>query len=174
MIIRPRTAQDLDACVSLAAELVTLDRYPPRWPFGMTMPEFVCSPNELAAWVADDAGVIVAHVALHRADGDPLTDVACAASGLSADDLAVLARLFVAPGARRQGVATALIDTAMAEGARRDQRLVLDVATHFSAAVALYEARGWTRSGSMTLDLPGQPPLDLWVFVGPHRRGQRQ
>jgi ribosomal protein S18 acetylase RimI-like enzyme len=83
------------------------------------------------------------------------------ARGVSHDDISDTAYLFsmwVAPEARRRGIATALIDTvvgwAIANGFRR---LVLDVAESNAAAFALYSKKGFIPNGTLsTLPPPGQ------------------
>ena len=63
-------------------------------------------------------------------------------------DAAEVLTLAVAPGARRQGVATSLLRTALAEiGARGGVAVFLEVATGNVAARALYQGFGFTEVG---------------------------
>lgn len=76
-----------------------------------------------------------------------------------------LISMWVAPAARRMGVGSALCD-AIIERARAagDTRLLLDVADGNAAAIALYEAKGFTPNGE-TGSLP--PPR---THVREHQR----
>ncbi len=65
-------------------------------------------------------------------------------NGARRDETAVVARLFVAPRARGQGIGALLIGRAVAEARRRGLHPVLDVVATDTAAAALYERLGWT------------------------------
>jgi ribosomal protein S18 acetylase RimI-like enzyme len=56
---------------------------------------------------------------------------------------AEVSRLFVAPAARRQGVAAALLETVMRSATANDLDLFLDVTDHLRAARALYQRAGF-------------------------------
>ncbi len=83
-------------------------------------------------------GLLVAEL-----DGEPAGGVAGYAVVFAAGDVADLLRIGVDPGSRRSGVATALLDgarrLALASGA---DRLLLEVATRNTGALACYEAAG--------------------------------
>ncbi|WP_088287322.1 GNAT family N-acetyltransferase [Kineosporia sp. A_224] len=168
MIVRPRTADDVAACVSLALEVHRTDGYPGHLPADVT--SFVAPPYERVAWVAEQHGRVVGHVALHEAQGDPTFGPAHRATGLGADRLAVLARLFVSPATRRDGVGARLVDTATRHADAEGRRVVLDVVQGFTGAVAFYEALGWVRLEPLELDL-GTTVLDLWVYLSPTSGG---
>jgi GNAT superfamily N-acetyltransferase len=163
--IRARYAADIDRCLDLARAVHSRDGYPPRGPVDVAT--FLAPRQELVAWVAEDAAEIVGHAALHRS-GAALT-VACATRhlGLPADDVAVVARVLVAPRARRQGVARALLDQAVGGAHERGLHPILDVATHFDAAIALYEDAGWARVDTLTIEFAALPDLECHVYVGP-------
>jgi ribosomal protein S18 acetylase RimI-like enzyme len=55
--------------------------------------------------------------------------------------------LYVEPGARRRGVASALMAFFEAEAARRRADIVLETGTRQPEAIALYEARGYRPRG---------------------------
>ncbi|MGN9841152.1 N-acetyltransferase family protein [Nonomuraea sp. H19] len=137
MEIRPRTPDDLDACVKALAEVQASDRYPVDWPAD---PGRWLTPDGLAgAWIAVEAGAVLGHVALTRD--------------------AEVTRLFVAPGARGRGLAGQLLDTVRA--AVRTP-LKLEVSSEGEAAIAFYERSGWRRVGSSRatwLNAAGEPAL---------------
>ena len=60
---------------------------------------------------------------------------------------------------------------ATADAHRRGRRPVLDVATQFSAAGALYESAGWERAGEVTITVDGRylpnPPPPFQGAVSP-------
>ncbi|NRQ31510.1 GNAT family N-acetyltransferase [Nonomuraea sp. NN258] len=143
--IRPRTPDDLDACVAALAEVQAADRYPVDWPAD---PHRWLTPSNLAlAWVATAAGGGVAgHVGL--------------------TDDAEIVRLFVTPAARGHGLAARLLDTVRAAA---DVPLKLEVSDEGRAAIAAYERAGWRRVGSTRatwLNAAGEPAL-LHHYVSP-------
>jgi GNAT superfamily N-acetyltransferase len=83
-----------------------------------------------------------------------------------AEALAVVARLFVAPGHRGKGTGARLLHTAAVAAAERGLAPILDVATHFNPAIALYEKHGWHRVGSVTVTFR-DGDLHEFVYVGP-------
>ena len=84
---------------------------------------------------------LVGNVMLRPRSAPPSVELAADALGVAPDRLGFVARLMVAPRARRRGVARQLLDVAVG-GARRLGRVpVLDVVTSDAAAVALYERR---------------------------------
>jgi len=163
--VRGRRPSDLGPCLELAHVVRDLDGYPPRGP--VDLERFLAPPHELAAWVAETDGTVVGHVALHET-GSPMTmALASPHTGRAPDGLAVVARLLVGPAARRGGAARALLERAAADAHGRGRQPVLDVATHFAAAVGLYESCGWVRAGAVTIEFDDAPRLDCYVYVGP-------
>jgi ribosomal protein S18 acetylase RimI-like enzyme len=164
VVVRDRSAADLPACVALAEQVHGSDGYPAYLPGDME--GFLASEHALGAWVAEVAGSVAGHVALHRRAAPGVMELARAATGLSDDGLAVVARLLVAPAARRVGAGRALLRHAAREAAARGRRPLLDVMHEYAAAVALYEAEGWQPIGSVTLVLAGNV-LRERVYLGP-------
>ncbi|MGD3111290.1 N-acetyltransferase family protein [Streptomyces sp. YGL11-2] len=122
-MIRRRNDADLDACVAVLAEVHTHSGYPHHWPAD---PARWLTPDGLvAAWVAEVDGAVAGHAALCGNE---------------------VSRLYVAPGAHGSGLGARLLATVEAEA--RGLRLVLEVKTTNTAAVALYERRGWVRCGT--------------------------
>ncbi|WP_433365778.1 GNAT family N-acetyltransferase [Actinoplanes sp. CA-142083] len=122
-MIRERTAGDLDACVAGLRAVHLTDGYPRNWPADPA--GWLSPPRLLRAWVAELPEVgLAGHVAV-QGDGE-------------------VSRLFVVPGARRQGVAEALVRQAVAWARASGQVLTLNVTDEQrSAAIAFYEATGW-------------------------------
>ena len=103
---------------------------------------------------------------LHKASGDPTYEIAHRVTGLGANSLAVVARLFTDGAFRRRGVGRALIEHATVAAHADGRRPVLDVGQCLPAAIALYEAAGWTRLDGFRLEVR-QGSLNLWVYLGP-------
>lgn len=158
MTIRVRQHDNVAQCVGLLAAVHALDSYPLHWPadpFAWLSP-----PNLLIAWVAEVNGVLSGHVALCAAEDDVATSAWSLASGKPPERLAVVAKLFVSPGARGLGLGAALLDTASAEARRWRLLPVLEVLDHDRSAIALYERTGWLRVASVSV---------LWAQVSEGR-----
>jgi GNAT superfamily N-acetyltransferase len=165
MPIRPRRPSDLDLLLEMAHLVRELDGYPPRGPIDVA--SFLAPPEQLSAWVAEDRGVVVGHVALH-ATGAPVTmDLASRHANAEPHELVLVARVLVGPAARRTGMAHALLEAAVTDAHRWGRRPILEVATELQAAVSLYEACGWDRAGEVTIDIDDEPSLQCYVYVGP-------
>jgi GNAT superfamily N-acetyltransferase len=147
MRIRARRDDEIDACVALLADVHAADGYPLHWP--ADPPHWLAPDRLLAAWVAEDEQTVIGHVALCGAVGDAAAPLWSAASGLPPEQLAVVAKLFVAPRARGHGVGAALLAHAGAEARRRDLRPAIEVLDHDRGAIALYERTGWRRVASL-------------------------
>ncbi|MHC0432636.1 GNAT family N-acetyltransferase [Streptomyces sp. O3] len=140
--VRPRRAQDLEACARALAEVHQADGYPVNWPAHPAA--WLNPPSLLAAWAAELDGRVVGHVGLSRADGaDAAPAVWGTRHGVGAEATAVVSRLFVAPAARGRGIGALLIQAAVRDARQRALRPVLDVVASDTAAVALYERLGW-------------------------------
>src|SRR5262245_8767205 len=148
LIIRVRRRDDVARCVEVLAAVHTADGYPLLWPADPSV--WLTPANLRRAWVAEDDGHLVGHVALCNAVGDAAAPLWSAAFGLPPELLAVIAKLFVAPGARGRGVGAALLAHACAEAGRQGLRPALEVLAHDQNAIALYEGTGWRRMASVT------------------------
>ena len=120
LTIRTRRSEDLEPCVEVLREVRLANGYPVKWPSDPQA--WLDRPQIDQAWVAEGSpGVILGHVAVQNSRE--------------------VTRLFVAPAARRMGVAGALLDhvSLWAGG-----RLILNVVDEpDSPAVAFYEGTGW-------------------------------
>jgi GNAT superfamily N-acetyltransferase len=116
VIVPARTEEDLDALAMIATEVQHRAGYPVR--FSLDLRAFVETSGALAAWVAeDDRGAVVGHVALNLRSSPPVVARVCEVLGH--DRIGVVARLLVAPAARRTGIATQLLRTAADEARAR-------------------------------------------------------
>jgi len=133
--VRARRDDDLEPLVAILARTHRLDAYPVR---ASRVEASWLVEQVLAAWVAERDGRVVGHVALQ-------------------DDGGVLAvvRLFVDPSARGLGLGGALLDVVDDHARQAGATLSLLVMDDDRAAVALYERRGWRRTGSRPADWSG-------------------
>ncbi|MGD0219333.1 MAG: GNAT family N-acetyltransferase [Acidimicrobiales bacterium] len=168
MLIRPRRDADIGSCVRLAEAVQDADGYPIH--VTGSLRDFLVSRDGLAAWVAERDDTIVGHVALHGRGADAVVSLAAARLEQATDRLGVVARLFVAPDARRQGIGRALLETAAGEAIARGLWPVLDVPPVHDAAVRLYEACGWVRAGLVTSRLGDGFATEEIVFFDPRSR----
>ena len=166
MLIRHRTDHDLPACAGLVREVHSADRYPRYLPADLT--SFLRPADPYGIWVAEHGGEIAGHIALVPRTVPAAMELAAAALGRREEQLAVVARLFVAPRARGTGAGRRLLHAAAAEAAARGLWPVLDVDTELTAAIALYESRGWTRAGTITVRFKDGNTLTEHVYLGPN------
>jgi GNAT superfamily N-acetyltransferase len=136
--IRVRTAADVAACVAMLRRVHEVSGYPSFWPGDPG--GWITPPGMIAAWVAEHDGQIAGHVLLIRG-----LRLACLlrATGLDADELGGVARLYVDPAFRRLGLARGLLDTAADVAVAHGLLPVLDVVADSRPAIALYEQAGW-------------------------------
>lgn len=167
MIVRRRTESDLDQCVEIARRVHEVDGYPLYLPTDLHT--FLVSPDAYGAWVAEEAGQITGHVALHPRSSDAVLRLAYEVLGQPVDRLGIVARLLVAPSGHRRGVGRALLEQASAEALARGLWPILDVATQLEAAIQLYESGGWTPLGDVRVQLGGEFTLDERVYRGPEQ-----
>jgi ribosomal protein S18 acetylase RimI-like enzyme len=165
-VIRPRTNDDLDACAAIAMDVHEVDGYP-SFLGDDTFASFVAPPDAIGAWVAIDDEAIVGHVLLRPRSAPASAELAARELAVNPSQLGFVARLLVAPDARRRGVARRLLKHVVDEGRQRRLRTVLDVVTSDVGAIALYDATGWRRLGSHTISLRSGGTLDLHVYAAP-------
>ncbi|PXX70772.1 ribosomal protein S18 acetylase RimI-like enzyme [Nocardia tenerifensis] len=160
--VRPRTLEDLPACVAALRQVHAVDGYPVVWPQD---PARWLTPAKLVdARVAEVGGVVVGQVgigasALPRPVRDAVPETA----------LMSVIRLFVTPADRGCGVGRRLLDAAVEMVEQRGCRAVLDVESRAVAAISLYERAGWKRMHSTRAQWSrsdGQAAL-LHYYLGP-------
>jgi GNAT superfamily N-acetyltransferase len=165
MALRERVEADIDSCALLARRTHEVDRYPMHIPDDLRL--FIAAPDALAAWVVEQDGDIVGHVALRPRAGPTATALATETLGLDPDRLGVVSRLLVSPQHRRMGIGRSLLDVACEEAWARGLRPVLDVVTFQDAAIRLYESCGWVRAGQVTSRFGKGPEVEEFVYLGP-------
>jgi GNAT superfamily N-acetyltransferase len=164
--LRTRLSSDLDACEQLARRVHARDGYPPYMP-NDDFVSFLASPKAISAWVAIYRGELVGHIALTGNSSNEVMDLAAKSTGLRVERLAVIARLFVSPDTRRNGIGRLLLEQAVGEATTSGLVSILDVATTLEAAIKLYEDSGWRRLGRVAVHLPGGARIEEFVYVAP-------
>jgi GNAT superfamily N-acetyltransferase len=148
--IRPRTDDDVEACVAVLARVHASEGYPVDWPDRPAA--WLTGPAPLGGGVAVRGGRPAGHVGLFRGgEGDAAPGLWRRRHGGSGEPTAtaVVGRLFVDPGARGHGLGALLLDRAEREARGRGLHPVLDVVASDTAAIALYERLGWQRMATV-------------------------
>jgi GNAT superfamily N-acetyltransferase len=164
MPIRVREQEDITGCVAVLRQVHQVSGYPSAWPAD---PGGWLTPGGLvAAWVAETDGLTAGHVALVRGVRN---ECLLRATGRDPGELGGIARLFVGPSARRQGLAHGLLETATGYAKERGLQPVLDVVADSHAAIALYERSGWKLVGTQTATwtTPASVSPTLRCYIGP-------
>ncbi|MGW6527432.1 GNAT family N-acetyltransferase [Streptomyces venezuelae] len=164
-IVRPFESDDLDRAAAALVEVHKTDGYPVE---GVEDPQaWLCSADVLAAWVAEEEGEVVGHVAILRPRDEDAVEMWTKQSGDDKAHVAVLARLFVVRAARKHETGKRLTEAAMRFAQERDLRLVLDVMTKDVAATRLYERLGWQKIGEATHHFRGDQSVPAVCYVSP-------
>jgi GNAT superfamily N-acetyltransferase len=164
-MIRPRTADDIDECVSLLAAVHRTSGYPAHWP---SDPARWLAPSRLLdAWVAVEGDSVIGHIGLSSAGGDASAALWAERSGRPVAQAAAITRLYVADRARGHKLGERLLDEACAAARQRGLHPVLDVLDHNRTAVALYERCGWVLLSTTDLTLPDGRVLPMLCYAAP-------
>lgn len=139
-IVRSRTEKDLLGAAAALIAVHAADGYPVE---GVDQPEaWLTPPGLLHAWVAEVAEKVVGHVAITAPRGEDAVDLYLEQTQRSIDQLAVMARLFVAPEARGRSLGEHLVRAATSYARSQGLTLVGDVMAKDEAAIRLYERLG--------------------------------
>lgn len=165
MIIRVRTSRDVAACVAVAKEVHDADGYPRFLPGDFE--SFLVRPDTINAWVAEEDGIVVGQVSLHRSTMREAMACASSYAGVGPENLAVVARLMVAPASRGHRIGESLLETSAEHARGLGYTPMLDVVTSSHHAIELYERCGWTRAGEVRSTLSSGATLDEFVYLCP-------
>ena len=154
-LIRNRDEADLSTCVEALRTVYQASGYPTNWPADPA--QWLQPSRTLRAWVAATGDTPVAGHVILRQPPPP-------------ERSAEVSRLFVVPAARRQGVASALLEAAMRSAAANDLDLFLDVTDHLRAARALYERADFRLISTAQADwtTPDGRPVTLHRYAWSH------
>ncbi|MBW0089357.1 GNAT family N-acetyltransferase [Pseudonocardia sp. KRD-184] len=159
MAVRRRETRDLPGCVAALREVHLADRYPTAWPADPRA--WLDPPGTTGAWVAEVGGVLAGHACLVA-----WADAAVVArTGVPAERLVAVKRLFSTPAARGGGVGRALLDAAVAHAAQVGRTPWLDVVDG-EPAVAFYERLGWRHVERRPADRTAGHPV-MHVYLAP-------
>ncbi|MFJ9693695.1 GNAT family N-acetyltransferase [Kitasatospora sp. NPDC101183] len=164
--VRRRRPDDLAECVRVLGDVHAADRYPADWP---DRPAAWLTPDGLlAAWVAERDGRITGHIGLCRSvPGDAGPELWSHRTGGRPELTAVIARLYVAPSDRGQGLGERLLGAAVTHARVLGLHPVLDVLPTDTEAVALYRRLGWTLLGSTTQHWPSGRTVEVHGYAAP-------
>lgn len=165
-MIRERLPADFPALIRAMRAVHEADAYPSVWPAEPL--GFLNPPLTLAAWTAQCNGEIVGQAILRAVPSDNVP-VWVQATNLQPDQVAVVSRLFISPAGRGHGLARQLLQSAWARAEALGQRAILDVHLKNRAAIALYDAQGWQRVGTVQADWqdPDGSVPSVHVYVSP-------
>lgn len=139
--LRRRTPKDVAACARLIRVVHGESGYPVRLP---EPPSAWLVDDVTDAWVVEQEGGIVGHVALTPVGLDAVTRSHWREmTGHDPSELVCVSRLFVRPRVRGQGIGAALLDVAAEEGRRRGLHPVLEVVSPSKGKIGLLDERGW-------------------------------
>ena len=165
VLVRIRTDSDLAKCVVIARPDVRLDGYPVYLP--TSLHRFIASPDALGAWVAEEDGEVIGHVALHQRSSDVVLALAAENLNQPPGRLGVIARLLVARRLDEKGLDTFCSKQPQGDCLRRGLYPILDVVTEHVEAIRLYEHEGWICVGQVTTKLRSGHVIEELVFRGP-------
>lgn len=165
IVVRPITDADVPAAAAALVEVHATDGYPVE---GVEQPEaWIRRPGVLSAWVAEDEGKIVGHVAVMRPEGEGAVSLWRNKSGEDEERIGVLARLFVVREARKHSAGERLMRAAMDYAELNSLRLVLDVMTKDTSAIRLYERLGWRHIGEVAHHFGAGQQIPAACYVWP-------
>jgi len=165
VVVRERTPADIPAAAAALVEVHRTDGYPVE---GVAAPtRWITATDQIRAWVAELDNQIVGHVTISKPQPDDAAAQLWAAHPDCTGRIAVLGRLFVLPTARGHAIGRRLVEAAQAAAHTDGLRLVLDVMTKDTAAIALYEHLGWRRIGTTDHDDGLGRTIAAYCYVSP-------
>jgi ribosomal protein S18 acetylase RimI-like enzyme len=166
-MVRARRDEDLERLVAVLEVVHESDGYPANWPKDPV--RWLGGGRTIAAWVYEDQGEILGHLALTPPDPERNWPE-WQEEQRPAERLAVMRRLFVARDRRRRGIARQLMRVAAGEASARQLYPVLDVSDDNHAAIAFWLAHGWREVGQASLP-PGDEgrALRLVLLAAPRK-----
>jgi len=157
--IRRRRRRDIQPCARLLRRALFEGQFPGHGPEAPRA--WLEGDDVLSAYVAEQHGEIVGHVAVSRIEADPTSNNRWReVTGRPVDDLAAVSRLFVRPRFRGQGYGSALLDVAATDIRARGLVPVHEVVTETCLPPGFHVGRGWRLRS--TDPRPGKP-AGLWV-----------
>lgn len=140
--IRRRKDHQVAACSRLLGLVSTENGYP--LPRPTSRRGWLTGEDVLDAWIAEQHGTIQGHVAITRVDSDPATALRWRElTGRPASELAGVSQFFVRSSVRRQGLGTALLETAGEESRARGLLPVAKMVSTSRRGIPLYDRAGW-------------------------------
>ncbi|MEV6782186.1 GNAT family N-acetyltransferase [Streptomyces sp. NPDC051098] len=165
ILVRPRTDTDIPSTSTALVAVHASDGYPVE---GVEHPEHWLTPEGLIqSWVAELAGKIVGHVCITRARDEAAVDLYLEQSEKRRDEVAVMARLFVIPEARRNSTGERLVREAATYAQKHGLALVGDVMAKDASAIRLYERLGCQIIGTTRHSYGEGQETSALCFVAP-------
>ncbi|MEV0842228.1 GNAT family N-acetyltransferase [Actinocatenispora sera] len=164
-LVRVRTAGDIPACVQALKDVYAVDGYPVE---GVSQAEKWLFPDGLLeAWVAEVDGDVVGHAAVSEPRDEAAVQMLVEQAGTPLDQIAVAARLFVAPKGRGNALGRDLAVAVFGYGQQHGRRIVFDVMTKDQTAIRLYERMGCIRLGTTFHQFGDNQQVPAYCYVAP-------
>lgn len=164
--VRPRTSEDLPALAAVLERVHEKEGYPVTMPPSVV--DWLSASRTRASFVAVVDGQVIGQASRAVAAGDRAEELWKEATGLSAERLAVVKRLFVDPGTQGRGAGRRLLEAVVADAHRLGMVPVLDVDAGNGRAQAIYERAGFRPVGDLELTWTGLGGVFLArCYVGP-------
>jgi ribosomal protein S18 acetylase RimI-like enzyme len=145
VVVRERTADDVDACVDVLHKVHANEGYPRGT---NDLRSFITHPGIRKAWVAIKEEEVVGHLAISEPLPKDLAIMKWREQHPGEVSVALVQRLYVLPAARKNGVAVSLLEAAVSHAHSVNLRLVLFVLLANEGAIRLYRRLGWEVYGN--------------------------